>query len=382
MDNINSLEQMNAKTAESDLTLFDLRPATMWRVAGRTTSASTGHKLFSGANPPNGAIIDYYLKNKVEGAPAQVATPPAGGPGGGGGGGGGQAAAAAQQRPSPVQITISDSSGKVIRTLNGTGNAGINRVIWDYRMTSPIPPAPPGQGGGGGFGGGGFGGGFGGLGPRVDPGTFTVKITAGGKEATKTLVVEEDPRLEISAADRAGRRAAINQVSAVIGPMVLTQRGLQALRTAVNSAVEGWKRPGGARGIPENVVKAGEDLLKKIDEVYPAFANIPQPTGTALGAAGPPVVFQRAAPLQRLQQVMGAIEQFTAAPSASQLETIKTLTGIIQEAMPKAARLRDDLAALNKLMNDAGVPHINVQFPGGGRGAQGRPPQEDEPIQP
>lgn len=385
MDNINSLEQMNAKVADSDLTLFDLRPAIMWRVAGRTTSASTGHKLFNGANPPNGAIIDYYLKNKIEGAPAQAAAAAGGGPGGGGGGGRGQAAAtaaAAQQRPSPVQLAIIDSTGKTIRTINGTGNAGINRVTWDYRMTSPIPPAAPGTGAGGpggGGGGGGFGGGAGGIGPRVDPGTYTVKITAGGKEATRTLVVEEDPRLEISAADRAARRAAINEVSGVIGPMVLTQRGLQSLRTALNTAVEGWKRPGGARTLgtqSESVVKAGEDFMKRIDEVYPAFANIPQAAG-ALGSAGPPLVFQRAAPLQRLQQVLGAMEQFTAAPTAAQLQTIKTLTAMIQEAMPKARKLlMEDLPAFNKLMNDAGVPHINVAGLGGGGRGQGRPPEE------
>lgn len=379
LDDINSLEGMNATVAQSDLHLFDLSKSYMWRVAGRTTSASTGHKLFNGGNPPNGVIIDYYLKSKIEGAPAQAAAP-AGGGGQGGGGGrgqGGQGAAGQGQR-SPVQVLILDGSGRTIRTINGTGNAGINRVIWDFRMTSPIPPAPAGQGGpGGGGGGGGFGGGFGQAGPRVDPGTFTVKITAGGKEVSKTVVVEEDPRIEgFSAADRAARRAAINEVSGVIGPMVLTQRGMQALRQALNTAVTGWKRPGGNRGVPENVVKEGEAFLKRIDEVYPVFANIPQ-AGGALGSAGPPLVFQRAPALNRLLQIMGAMEQFTAAPTKWQLDNIKLLIGQINEAMPKARKLlTEDLPAFNKLMNDSGVPHINVPLPGQGRPGQQR--LEDE----
>ncbi len=374
LDDINSLEGLNPKVLGSDLHLFDISLSTMWRVTGRTTSASTGHKLFNGANPPNGAIIDYFLKEKVEGAPEEVAAQAGGG--GGGRRGGGQAAA--PQRRSPVQISILDSAGKVIRTLNGSGSAGINRVIWDFRMNSPIPPAQPGQGGGGGFGGGGGGfGAFAALGPRVDPGTYTVKVAVSGKEMSKTVVVEEDPRLEISAADRAARRAAISEVSSVIGPMVLTQRGMQALRTAINGAVEGWKRPGGNRGVPDSVVKAGEDYLKRIDEVYPVFANIPQ-RQEQLGTAGPPLVFQRPPALQRLQQVMGAIEQFTAAPTASQLETIKTLIALIQEAMPKARTLlTEDLPAFNKLMNEAGVPHINVAIPGQGGRGQGRPPEEE-----
>jgi len=378
LDDINALEGMNSKTISSDLTLFDLRPATMWRIAGRTTSASTGHKLFAGPNPPNGVIIDYYLKNKIEGAPEEVAAPAGGGSGGGRRGGG---QGAAPQRRSPVQVTILDSTGKEIRTINGSGGAGINRVIWDFRMNSPIPPAPPGQGGGGGFGGGGGGGfgGFGGFGPRVDPGTFTVKVTAGGKEATKTVSVEEDPRLEIGAADRAARRAAISEVGSVIGRYVTAQRGMQALRTAMNTAVEGWKRPGGARSLganSETIVKAGEDFMKRIDEVYPAFANIPQ-RQEQLGTAGPPLVFVRPAPLQRLQQIMGAMEGFTAAPTTWQLDNIKSLTAELNAALPKAQKLlQEDLPAFNKLMNDNGAPHINVAGAGGGRGP-GRPPEDD-----
>ena len=59
--------------------------------------------------------------------------------------------------------------------------AGQHRWVWDLR---PTPPATP-QGGGGG-------GGF-----RRQPtltGTFTVKLTAGGKSYTQPLVVTPDPR--------------------------------------------------------------------------------------------------------------------------------------------------------------------------------------------
>jgi photosystem II stability/assembly factor-like uncharacterized protein len=383
LDDINALEGMSDKVAASDFHLFDLSPSIMWRVAGRTTSASTGHKLFNGANPPNGVIIDYYLKNKIEApAPPAGAAPPAGGGPGGGGGGSGQgggaqfAQLAQQQAQGPIRITILDSEGRTVRELRGAGNAGINRVVWDFRGTSPIPP---GAGPGGGGGGGGFGGGLGG-GPRVDPGTFTVRVRAGDKESTRTVVVEEDPRLVLSAADRAARRAAISQVGQVIGPFVLTQRGLQQLRQALNTMVEGWKRPGPAAGRPpENVIKAGEDFLKRIDDVYPKFANIPLATGTALGAAGPPLTFQAPPALQRLQQIAGQLESFTAAPTAWQLENIKLLIAELTPALPLARKLlTEDLPAFNKLMNDAGVPHLNVQIPGlGARPGQGRPPEGD-----
>ena len=63
---------------------------------------------------------------------------------------------------------------------------------------------------------------------------------------------------------------------------------------------------------------------------------------------------------QRINQLRGAIENYTAAPSAWQLAQIKILQAKLEEASPPARRLaQDDLAALNKLMNEAGVPHIN-----------------------
>ena len=80
---------------------------------------------------------------------------------------------------------------------------------------------------------------------------------------------------------------------------------------------------------------------------------------------------------QRLLQLLGGIESFTAAPTATQLEQIKTLQPKLQEAGAAARKLvQEDLPALNKMMNEAGVPHLSL--PGGGRPGAG-PPGGDEP---
>ena len=159
----------------SDLHAFSTRPAIQWRPWGNT--GSTGHKEFFGANAPTGALIHYYLKAKP---------------------------AAAEQ----VKLTVTDKAGKTVRSLTATGEVGINRVVWDTRMDSPVPPAPPGTGGPGG-GGGGFGGFAASMGPRVEPGDYTVKIAVGGKEATTTVAVQEDPRITMTDADRAAKQAAL-----------------------------------------------------------------------------------------------------------------------------------------------------------------------------
>src|SRR5207249_1084397 len=106
-----------------------------------------GQKVFIGENAPRGASINYYLKSAASG---------------------------------DVKISIADVTGRVIRTIDGTKAAGINRVMWDLAPTTA-------QGGGGR----GFGGGRGGF-VTVEPGTYIVTLEAAGKKLTKPVQVLQD----------------------------------------------------------------------------------------------------------------------------------------------------------------------------------------------
>jgi hypothetical protein len=266
--------------------------------------------------------------------------------------------------------------------------------VWDLRarsLTAPERGAAAAAGGGaegpepaeageppagGGFGGfGGFGGGGGAL--RVEPGTYTVKVALGKMEQSKTITVEEDPRIVISAEDRSARRQALAQLGQMMATATTAQRSMTGLRTSLSNFLEGAKRPGAAK-LPENVQKAAEELLKKTEETCKKFAAPAQcgERGPGRGAAGPPLVFVPPAINQRLGQLLGGIENYTAAPTAWQLDQIKLLQGLLSDANGAAKKLtQEDLPALNKMMNDAGVPHISV--PAGGRARGGGPPDED-----
>ncbi len=326
LDDITPLAELDQSVLASSLHAFSARPAIQWRPWANT--GSTGHKQFFGANAPNGALIHYYLKAKTD---------------------------------QPVTITISDASGRTVRTLTGANGAGINRVVWDTRSDPPVPPAP---GGAGGPGGGGFGMMGASMGPRVEPGTYTVKIAAAGAEASTSVEVQEDPRVTMTAADRAARRAALDALLPKLEPMVTAQRTIQQMRQALSSAIDGWKRPGA--GVPENVQKAGEALLKKIDDLYPNFGTPPS-EARGLGDAGPPLVVRPTPYSQRLTQLYSAIANMSAAPTAWQREQVTLLTAKADELVPQVRALSDDLAALNKLMNAAGVPHVMIA-PGPARG--------------
>jgi photosystem II stability/assembly factor-like uncharacterized protein len=168
-DDITPLQQFSDKVLAADTHLFDVSPGTQWLNDVTLSRAGGGAKNFRGANPQPGTAISYYLKS----APA-----------------------------GEVKITISDVTGKVLRTVTGTKEAGLNRVQWNLRGDPPprpagVPPGlPPGGAGGAGGGGGGGGGGgrFGGAlqGPAMDPGTYLVKLSVDGKELTTKVVVEAD----------------------------------------------------------------------------------------------------------------------------------------------------------------------------------------------
>ena len=165
LDDINPLQQLaSGKVLETDVFLFDVRPGTQWLNDIRLGRYSGGAKVFRGNNPQPGTAISYYLKSAPN---------------------------------SDVKITISDYSGKVIRTITGTKDFGINRMQWNLRGDPPPRPAnlPPGFGGGGGGGGGGFAAFFN-IGPLIEPGTYSVKMSVNGKDYTTKVVVEADPGMQ------------------------------------------------------------------------------------------------------------------------------------------------------------------------------------------
>jgi hypothetical protein len=143
-DDISALQQATADAREQPVVLFDIRPAVAWLVDRQRGQQTGGQKVFAGENPPAGAIISYYLKSAATGR---------------------------------VRITIDDAAGRVIRTLDGSTGAGINRVLWDLTAQQGQRAAVAGGGRGA---------------TPVQPGSYSVVLEAGDAKLTKPLIVLED----------------------------------------------------------------------------------------------------------------------------------------------------------------------------------------------
>jgi hypothetical protein len=344
MDDITPLEQMSDNVLSSDLHLFDMRASTSFHIAN--FKGFTGTREFIAANPPYGVVIDYYLKSKIEGR-------------------------------NPVKISVADKAGNKIRELTGPGEAGINRVTWDLRYDAPAAPPPVNQNAGGpgagenaepeAAGGGGRGGGGGGpfgnnnRGPLVDPGEYNVAIAAASKNETKTVAVEEDPRITLPVGDRAKRRQALTKLYGMAREAETGRRKIVAMRTSLTTLTDSWKRPGASQPA-EPIKKAADDLLARVKEVAGVF-EVDRQGG--LGFAGPPLTFTPPPVNQKIGRLMGAIDGYSAAPTDRQMSDIEQISSELTPALASVNKLAtEDVPRLNKMMADAGVPYVSAG-PGG-----------------
>ncbi len=178
LDDISALRQADAKVTAADAYLF--KPADAIVMPPATDNGTPTQKDEAQAeNPPNGAIIDYYLKSAASG-PVMLEIVD----------GAGVtfrrvASDDARQMPSPDTQVVSPLWTPAPQPLATA--AGMHRWVWDYR---PTPVA----GGRGGRGGGGGGGGGRGGPPPAAPGSYTVRLTVNGTEYSQPLVVKPDPR--------------------------------------------------------------------------------------------------------------------------------------------------------------------------------------------
>ncbi len=184
LDDITPLRQLSPETAQAPATLF--KPQKAYRVRwSMYTDTPLPQEEPAGQNPPDGAVINYFLKEKANG---------------------------------PVTLEILDARGQLVRTFRSddqpapippvnfpkywirkeqilSGEAGGHRFVWDllhtprkttpsfpisavYQNTAPNPTSP-----------------------WALPGTYTVRLTVNGNAYTQPLQVVMDPRVTMTEAE-------------------------------------------------------------------------------------------------------------------------------------------------------------------------------------
>ena len=259
LDDVTPLREINSKATAAQVFLFP--PAGGMRVRwDNYEDTPWPRETPAGQNPPDGAIINYYLKS----VPTK-----------------------------PLSLTIYDDKGAELASYSSeakpvnlppanapeywfapptalTKSVGVNRFVWDLRYPSP-PTLPYGY--------------FGQLleyteytladhavpgqtprvqpqGPLVVPGKYTVELRAGDQTVRQTMTLELDPRVHASQSDLVEQRDLALQVS----------RGMQATYDAYHQAEDlraaiAERQKSIAAGERQKLKDAADALQKKIDAV-------------------------------------------------------------------------------------------------------------------
>jgi len=329
MDDVTPLQQLTPQVLAADAHLFTLRQAYRFRNIAAPSTPYSDPTI--GENPEYGASITYYLK-AVRLKPDATAATGAG----------------------DVKIQILDAKGEVVRTLTGPKQAGLNRVHWDLRheptrearlRTSPlyspdIVPGPDGRPAPG----------TGRLSVLAPPGTYTVKLSVGGKEQSRPLVVRKDPNSGGTEADIEAQtrmlfdlRRDLNDAADAVNRIEIVRSQIEALVRLVDDA---------------GIVKAGTDLNQRLIDLEMNLVDL------RLTGAGQDGVRYASKLMGKINYLANGLASGEFKPTDQQAEVQKILAGQLREHLGQLdGLLSQELAAFNELLRKRNVPNIVVRRP-------------------
>jgi photosystem II stability/assembly factor-like uncharacterized protein len=224
-DDATPIQQMTPAILNSNAHLFSVRPAL--RYASAFTRYGIGDKQFTGPNPPTGALITYYLKDKLD----EKAT---------------------------LKLQIFDGAGKLVQDIERPSREkGLNRMAWNLRLGGPEVRRPPTEEQLAFFGGS--------RGPQVLPGTYTVKLTVNDKVLEEKVEVKLDPTVNVSVAalqEVLDMQIKLRDMQSTIN---MSLRFLDSLESQLKQTQTTMK---GLQKEPDkDLMKALDDYIKELDKM-------------------------------------------------------------------------------------------------------------------
>ncbi len=267
--------------------------------------------LNAGANPPDGVIIHYYLKEKPEG---------------------------------DVKIEILDKNDQVVKSFSSgdedspvTTVAGTNRFVWDMRYEGPAEikdgnkdrRAQMMEST---------------LAPRAVPGSYRVQLTVCDTTQTQAFNVLKDPRIDVSESDLEAQFNLKSQIRDKISELNESVNQLRAIR----KQVEEWEER--TKG-NEEIAGAAKVVKEKLDAIENELVIVKGDT-------------PRSSP-SRLSEKLGGltamIEESDAAPTRQSYEVFNELSARVSDQQGALRQVIDhELAEFNSKVSAAGVPAIAV----------------------
>src|SRR5215467_11613367 len=218
IDDITPLRHFSSDVLTREVAFLPTRPAQQ-RVQ-TTGNWPEGDAKFVGPNPTGGAEIAYYQR--------------------------------ARHLFGPLKLEVLDADGKVVDTITASKRRGINRVAWSMHVKPPkVPRAATvafsaSQG------------------PRVVPGTYTVRLTRGTNVIDTKLVIGLDRRAPYNVAERKQQFDAAMRVHALFGEMSGLEEQIEMARGGAQARMKALAQGDDLSKSLRTVSDQLEELRKKI----------------------------------------------------------------------------------------------------------------------
>ena len=296
IDDLTPLRALTDETLAKDIALLPGLPVRQ-KPAGSGGWAE-GDAGYAGENPAPGAVISYYLKTR--------------------------------HTFGRIKLEIFDSAGQQIDAPPAGKRRGINRVVWTMREKPPrVPTAAAAVGAS--------------SGPRVLPGSYTVRLTEGSHVAEMPLSVALDPRASFTPADRKAQYMAVMKAHALFGRMSDLVDRLNGYRAV--AAERAKDRP-------------ADDPLRKDLEAFSRKTELIRKEIVATTEGGAITGEERLR--EHLAYVYDALQSYEGRPGDYQVERVDVLQHQLEDVERRAAALAsEDLPPLNEKLDAARLPRIS-----------------------
>ncbi len=311
-DDAAPIQQLTSAILSSNTHLFPIRPAL--RYATRFTRYGIGDKQFAGPNPPYGALITYYLKDKPD-------------------------------DKTTFKIQVFDSTGKLVQELDKPAKEkGLNRAAWNLRLGGAEvrrPPSPEETA-------------FAGppRGPHVLPGTYTVKLTVGDKTFQQPVEVRLDPTISVPQADLQQQydlqiklRDMQSSVNSALRFLDSIEEQLKHTQTTVKNLN---KEP------DKDMMKALEDYIKQVMALEDRLAR----RSEGLGSSG------KAQVVNKIGELFFGMDGTNAAPTPYQRQYFEEIQPEFRDRMAEVNRfIRDTIPQWNEKLRGWNAPTLTTRLP-------------------
>jgi photosystem II stability/assembly factor-like uncharacterized protein len=218
VDDISPLRRLTPEVLNTEAAFIESQPEHQRLVAQGGWAGGDGS--FVGDNPPDGAMITYYQRRRhIYGR---------------------------------MKLEVFDAKGKLVDTLPASSRRGLSRVEWSMRLKPPVvPPAAVIAGEAT-------------IGPRVVPGTYTVKLTRGKEVYTAQLTVGLDPRANFTAADRQLEFDSAMRVYQLFGDLSFDLARINGVRQDVTERAERLPAADPLRQQANHLAEKADLIRKKI----------------------------------------------------------------------------------------------------------------------